>query len=184
MPPCRSICVFCGASQSVPAAHLDAAEALGHLLATRGDTLIYGGGHVGMMGRVADGALQAGGTVIGIIPRHLMEREVALLEVTELVVTEDMHSRKALMYQRADAVVALPGGIGTVDETIEVMTWRQLGLHAKPIVLVNLDGYWDPFIEMLDRMVTLGYLQTWSRAMLTVVERVEDVPAACESLAA
>lgn len=181
MSAVRSVCVFCGASSAVPAAHLAAAEALGRLLAARGETVVYGGGHVGMMGRLADGALQAGGRVVGIIPRHLMDRERAHLDVSELVVAEDMHSRKAEMYRRADAIVSLPGGIGTVDETVEIMTWRQLGLHAKPMVLVNLDGYWDPFLAMLDRMLALGYLQAGARAMLRVVPDIAAVPAACES---
>lgn len=178
VPPAQlpaSVCVYCGSSNRAPAAHLDLARDCGRLLAEAGIALIYGGGRIGLMGRAADGALAAGGQVIGIIPRFLTQREVGNLEVTELVVTETMHERKRIMAERAEAFVVLPGGLGTLDETFEILTWAQIGLHDKPVVLLNPDGFWDPLLAMLRRMVDSAYVRPEQRGLLRVVERLEDL---------
>ncbi len=162
----RSVGVFCGSSRGNGDRWADAARALGGLLADRGIALVYGGGQVGLMGEVADGALERGGTVIGVIPRGLFSREVAHRGVTELHEVASMHERKALMYDRSDAFLALPGGFGTLDELAEVVTWTQLGLHGKPTVLLDVDGFWDPFVRLLDGMVAAGFLKAQNRALL------------------
>jgi uncharacterized protein (TIGR00730 family) len=173
--------VFCGSSRGNGDRWADAARALGGLLADRGIALVYGGGQVGLMGEVADAALAAGGTVIGVIPRGLFSREVAHRGVTELHEVASMHERKALMYDRSDAFLALPGGFGTLDELAEVVTWTQLGLHGKPTVLLDVEGFWDPFTRLLDGMVAAGFLKAQNRALLEVQPTAE---AALDHLAA
>jgi uncharacterized protein (TIGR00730 family) len=162
----RSVGVFCGSSRGNGERWAEAARSLGQLLADRGIALVYGGGQVGLMGEVADAALARGGTVIGVIPRGLFSREVAHRGVTELHEVASMHERKALMYDRSDAFLALPGGFGTLDELAEVVTWTQLGLHGKPTVLLDVDGFWDPFVHLLDGMVAAGFLKAQNRALL------------------
>ena len=160
-----SICVFCGSSCEVDLAYLNAAKQLGLLLAQHGITLVYGGGQTGMMGHVAEGALEAGGKVIGVIPQHLQERENAHTGLSELIVTENMHQRKAVMFEYADLFVALPGGVGTLDELLEILTWRQLDLHKKPVFLINLNNYWAPLLALFTHMVQEGYLRADSPAI-------------------
>jgi uncharacterized protein (TIGR00730 family) len=140
--------------------------------------VIYGGGRVGLMGLTADGALDAGGEVVGIIPGFLDAREVGHPGLTELHIVDSMHERKQLMFEMADAFCILPGGIGTLEETIEVLSWRQLGLHDKPILLIDHEGYWQPFIALLDHAVASDYARPAHAAALTVLASVEDVPAA------
>ncbi len=170
----RSVAVFCGSRVGHDPAWRAGAEALGRGLAAYGIRLIYGGGRVGLMGAVADGALAGGGTVTGIIPDFLRAREVAHPGVTDLLVTDTMHSRKALMFQQADAFVTLPGGLGTLDETIEVITWRQLGQHDRPVIICNLNGWATGLIGLLNDFVTDGFADPSARALYEVLP---DVPA-------
>jgi uncharacterized protein (TIGR00730 family) len=159
--------VFCGSSAG-RVRHMEVATQVGRVLAERGVEVVYGGGRIGTMGAVADGALTAGGAVIGVIPRHMMEWEIAHDVLTELHVVDTMHERKALMADLSDAFVALPGGAGTLDELFEIWTWAQLGLHAKPIGLLNLDGYYDHLIAMIDHMLSEGFLKQAYREMVLV----------------
>lgn len=162
------VCVFTGASRGRRLAHAEAVELFGTELSGRGFGLVYGGGHVGLMGVLADAVLAGGGEVIGVIPRHLMDRELAHTGVTDLQVVPDMHSRKARMAEQADAFVAMPGGIGTLEELFEVWTWAQLGLHSKPIGVLNVDGFFDHLLAFCDQMVGDGFLPPDSRAHLVV----------------
>jgi uncharacterized protein (TIGR00730 family) len=164
----KRVLVFCGSSPGARAEYAEAADALGRLLAGRGLGLVYGGASVGLMGAVADGALAAGGEVIGVIPRGLVEREIGHPGLTELREVSTMHERKALMAELSDAVIALPGGTGTLDELFELFTWSQLGLHRMPIGLLDVVGYWQPLLAMLDHMVTERLLRAEHRATLLV----------------
>ncbi len=160
------VCVYCGSSTGNAAAFTDSAERLGRLLADRGIGVVYGGASVGLMGVVADAALDAGAEVIGVIPGELFADEVAHAGLTELHVVSSMHERKALMSQLADAFIALPGGFGTIEEVIEAVTWTQLGIHAKSVGLLDVDGYFDHLLAFLDRAVVDGLLKPESRALL------------------
>ena len=157
MPAIRSLCVYCGARTGTRASHRAAARDLGVALAARDIELVFGGGRVGMMGILADACLAAGGRAVGIIPAHLFAAEVAHTGLTELVVVGDMHERKRQMAERADAVAVLPGALGTLDETMEMATWRQIGLHELPIGLLDVDGYWQPLLHLVDHAVAHGY---------------------------
>ena len=165
-----SICIYCGASQAVPPRHLETARLLGRRCAEQGLTVIFGGGRVGMMGAVADGALDAGGEVIGIIPKHLEDVEVGHQGVTRLEVVESMHVRKMRMFELSDAFCSLPGGLGTLDETFEIMTWRQLGLHDKPVFALDLDSYWAPLKALIAHQADVGYVRPQHAAILRFVE--------------
>lgn len=169
-----AVCVFCGSS--VPADHRyrDAARALGTLVARRGVTLVYGGGSVGLMGQLADAALGHGGRVIGVIPTGLFAKEVNHTGLTELRQVGSMHERKKLMYDLSDAFVVLPGGLGTLEELAEVATWSQLGLHSKPIVLFDVDGFWEPLASQLDRMAGTGFVTPDSRALIRWTSSAEE----------
>jgi hypothetical protein len=162
----QRMCVFCGANSGNSSRYVEAAHELGAELARRGIELVYGGGNIGLMGAVADGTLASGGRVIGVIPRALVERELAHRGASEMHVVETMHQRKALMAQLSDAFVALPGGFGTLDELCEVLTWSQLGFHAKPIALFDVDGYWEPLAAMFDRAVERGFLSPEKRKLV------------------
>jgi uncharacterized protein (TIGR00730 family) len=170
-----SVCVYCGSSGQVDQKFKDSARAIGTELARRKLRTVYGGGHVGLMGIVADSALQAGGTVIGIIPEHIRAQEVQHTGLTELHVVPDMHTRKRMMVERADAFVILPGGFGTLDEAFEILTWKQLQLHDKPIIFFNLDGYWDQLLAMIDKMVAEGFSKPAYRAFFKVVTDVKSL---------
>ena len=171
----ESVCVYCGSSDGNDPADLAAAATLGRALAGAGIRLVYGGGSTGLMGAVATAALEAGGKVTGIIPQFLVDRERAHLEVTDLVVTADMHERKWAMFENADAFVALPGGIGTLEELIEIMTWAQLGRHAKPIVVADLGGFWQHLKLLLDHMNTAGYLHSLDQLKPVFVDSAEAI---------
>jgi uncharacterized protein (TIGR00730 family) len=158
MAELTSICVYCGSNAGLDPAFADAARALGRAMADAGIRLVYGGGSVGLMGILARTVMEAGGGVTGIIPQFLKDREVMLREVDDLVVTADMHERKRIMFERSDSFLALPGGIGTLEEVVEIMTWAQLERHAKPIVIANLNGFWDPLIALFARMTEAGFL--------------------------
>ena len=175
MPAMRSVCVFCGSSSRVADVHRAAAAELGTLIAARGLRLVYGGGRIGLMGVLADAALAAGGEVVGVIPQVLVDLEVAHTGLTELRVVDSMHARKQTMAELADAFVALPGGFGTLEEAVEVMTWYQLGLHRKPTVLVSIAGFWEPFRELADRFVREGFAHPDQRRSFTLVSRVDAV---------
>jgi uncharacterized protein (TIGR00730 family) len=162
------ICVFCGSNPGSRPAYANAARALGTALARRGLGLVYGGGRVGLMGTIADAVLAAGGEAIGVIPEHLVARELAHTGLTELFVVPSMHERKARMAALSRAFVALPGGYGTLDETCEALTWTQLGLQSKPCGLLNVEGYYDPLLAFLDRAVGEGFLDPENRAILLV----------------
>lgn len=172
----KSLCVFCGASDAVDPAYRAAATTLGALMAAAGIELVFGGGQIGLMGLLSRAVAQGGGTVFGVIPRHLHRAEIGSRPVLGTVqVVETMHERKALMFSRSDAIAVLPGGLGTLDETFEVLTWKQLGLHDKPIVLVDIAGYWAPLLRQIDHVIETGFAPASSRALFRVVDRVEDV---------
>ena len=170
----KSICVFCGSRGGRAPAYVAAARALGAAIAASGATLVYGGGGRGMMGAVADAALAARGRVVGVIPRDLFQREFLHQGLTVLHAVDGMLERKTLMAKLSDGFISLPGGIGTMDELFEMWTWTQLGIHAKPSVLLNVDGYYDTLIAFLDQMTAAGYLGADQRALLRVEETAED----------
>lgn len=173
MSDVHTVTVFCGAQPGIDPAFGAAAFAFGRAIAAAGMRLVYGGGRVGMMGRLADGALSAGGTVIGVIPDFLMQTEVAHERVSETVVTDSMHSRKRRMFELADAFVSLPGGLGTFDETIEIVTWKQLKLHDKPILLCDLAGAFGPFVGLVEAAVAQGFARSEVRQLFEVVRGVD-----------
>ncbi len=170
----KSICVFCGARTGRAPVYVEAARALGTAMAASGITLVYGGGGRGMMGAVADAALAADGRVIGVIPRDLFLREHLHKGITELHAVDGMLERKSLMAKLSDGFISLPGGIGTMDELFEMWTWTQLGIHAKPSVLLNIEGYYDSLIAFLEQMTAAGYLSPDQRALLRVAETADD----------
>jgi uncharacterized protein (TIGR00730 family) len=180
----RSLCVYCGSSGAVAAQYRNAANELGAELARAGIALVYGGGRVGLMGLLADAALAAEGKVTGIIPSHLRDAEVAHRGVTELVVVDSMHERKRLMAERADAFAILPGGIGTLDEMFEIVSWKQLRLHDKPILLVDIGGYWAPLLALLDHIVDAGFAGVQTRGLLQVVPGIAALMAALSEVPA
>ncbi len=174
----RSVCVYCGSSPGRGQKYLEAGQILGRSIAQAGLRLIYGGGTKGIMGAVADGAMRGGGKVTGIIPRFLITKEAtesALDRLDQLIVTQNMHERKHRMFEESDAFVALPGGIGTVEEIIEIMTWAQLGHHRKPIVFANVDGFWNPMLDLLDHMRSEGFIHTSHLVKPIVVAEPEQV---------
>ena len=166
-----SVCVFSGSSPGARPSYTEAAAALGRDLAGRGTRVVYGGASVGLMGTVADAALAAGGEVVGVIPQHLVDREVAHDGLTELHVTGSMHERKALMADLADGFVALPGGLGTLEELAEVLTWSQLGLQSKPCGLLDVEGFFDPLLAFLDHTVAERFVSTEHRALVLAADR-------------
>ncbi len=168
MPAPSSICVFCGSNAGINGAYLEAAQLVGRGLAQRGVRVVYGGGRVGMMGAVADAARDAGGEVVGVIPQAIFDLEIGHTGIDDLRVVGSMHERKALMAELADAFVALPGGIGTLEELFEVFTWAQLGIHAKPLGLLDVAGYYRPLVAFLDHSVAEGFLRPETRTMLAV----------------
>jgi uncharacterized protein (TIGR00730 family) len=175
MSEINNICVYCGSSTGDDPIYLHAAETLGRAIAAQGMRLVFGGGSCGLMGAVARATLRAGGKVTGIIPHFLDEREIALEGLTELQIVQDMHTRKRLMFEKADAFVALPGGIGTLEELAEQLTWIQLGRHAKPLVIVDIGGFWRPLLALLAHMRNAGFIRAGYEVRYMVAERVEDV---------
>jgi uncharacterized protein (TIGR00730 family) len=169
-----SICVFCGARPGNNPAYAEAARATGRAIASKGCRLVFGAGDVGLMGEVAAAAVASGGATLGIIPVHLLNRERKQRDMTSTIVTEDMHERKKVMFMNSDAVVVLPGGAGSLDEFFEVLTWAQIGLHGKPIYLLDVDGYWQPLIALLQHIVEQGFAD---RSMLDLFSRLPDVSA-------
>jgi uncharacterized protein (TIGR00730 family) len=168
----RRVCVFCGSSAGKPGVYAEGARRLGEALAGRGLGLVYGGGHIGLMGVLADAVLAGGGEVIGVIPQSLVDRELAHAGLSELHVVETMHQRKALMADLSDAFVALPGGYGTLDETFEILTWAQLGIHAKPVGLLNVGGFFDPLLAWIGRAEAEGFIRPQHVELLNVSAEV------------
>ncbi len=184
IPGLHDICVFCGSGTGKNPAYSAAAKLLGRTMAEAGVGLVYGGGSLGLMGDVARAVLEHGGYVTGIIPSFLSERERMLTDVNELIVTQDMHERKRLMFERSDAFVALPGGIGTLEELIEQLTWSQLGRHEKPIVLANIEGFWNPLKVLLDHMRVEAFIRPGLDVRFTVVDTAEVIlPAVADAVA-
>jgi uncharacterized protein (TIGR00730 family) len=171
----KTVCVYCGSGPGTNPRFIEAASALGKAFAENGIRLVYGGGSVGMMGAVASAVLDNGGSVTGIIPNFLTTREHALTRVQETIVTPDMHERKRLMFERSDAFVALPGGIGTLEELVEQLTWKQLGRHAKPVLLANIDGFWEPLLALISHMRATQFIRTGQSVDILKAERVEDI---------
>ncbi|PKK35277.1 MULTISPECIES: TIGR00730 family Rossman fold protein [unclassified Siphonobacter] len=171
----KKVAVFCGASSGSDLIYREVAAALGTYLANRQLTLVYGGGNVGLMGIVADAALAAGGEVIGVIPDFLKKWEVGHEGVTELIVTENMHERKARMAELSDGFITLPGGFGSMDELFEILTWKQLQIHKKPVGLLNINGFYDLLIAQMDRMVEAGFLRDSNRDLLVIADSIEEL---------
>lgn len=170
----KSVCVYCGSRPGAIPAYSEAARSLGAALAAEGWRLVYGAGDVGLMGEVARAAQAAGGDTFGVIPAHLLRREVGKTDLTRFVVTETMHERKKVMIMNADAVVVLPGGPGSLDELFEALTWRQLGLHDKPILVMNVAGYWDPLRTLIERTISQGFADASLAAYLDWTEAPAD----------
>ena len=177
----RSVCVFCGSRFGADPAYRAAAADLGHALAAENLRLVYGAGDVGLMGEVANATQKAGGETFGVIPVHLLEFEVGKRDLSSFIITENMHERKKVMFMNADAIVTLPGGAGSLDELFEVLTWRQLGLHDKPVYLLNINGYWDPLLALMEHVITQGFADPSLRGFYEVVE---DVPSLMSRLRA
>ncbi|TGD45019.1 TIGR00730 family Rossman fold protein [Pseudotabrizicola sediminis] len=173
MTSLRSVCVFCGSRPGLSPDYATAARALGQGIADHGWRLVYGAGDVGLMGEVARAALTAGARTMGVIPTHLMGKEQGKRDLGQLVITEDMHERKKVMFMNSDAIVVLPGGAGSLDEFFEVLTWRQIGLHTKPIFLLDTGGYWQPLIQLVDHVIDQGFAEAHLRHAFTAVP---DVP--------
>ena len=180
----RSVCVYCASSRRVDDRYFEAARRLGTLLAQARRRIVYGGGSVGLMGALADGALVAGGEVTGVIPAFMQEREWGHPGITDLHVVADMHLRKERMIRESDAFVALPGGCGTLEELFEAITWKRLGLHGGPVVLANVDGFFDPCVALLQRCVDERFMDERHAEMWSVVDSVDDVVQAIDSAAA
>jgi uncharacterized protein (TIGR00730 family) len=175
MTKIKTVCVYCGSGPGTNPHFVEAAVGLGKIMAENGIRLVYGGGSLGLMGAIATSVLDHGGLVTGIIPDFLTARENALTRVQEMIVTPDMHERKRLMFERSDAFVALPGGIGTLEELVEQLTWKQLGRHAKPVLLANIDGFWEPLLSLLAHMRATEFIRSGLTIDILMAERVEDI---------
>ena len=171
----RTVCVYCGSGPGTNPRFIEGAIAFGKVLAENRIRLVYGGGSIGLMGAVATSVLDHGGVVTGIIPDFLTSRENALRRVQEMIVTPDMHERKRLMFERSDAFVALPGGVGTLEELVEQLTWQQLGRHSKPVLLANIDGFWEPLLALLAHMRATEFIRPSLAVDILKAERVEDI---------
>jgi uncharacterized protein (TIGR00730 family) len=175
MSKLQTICVYCGSGPGKNPAFVQAARSFGKILAENGIGLVYGGGSIGLMGELAKSVLTNGGKVTGVIPDFLVEREHMLKEAQDLVVTKDMHERKRIMFERSDAFVALPGGVGTLEELVEQLTWAQLGRHKKPILVANIDGFWDRLCALLDHMQAMEFIRAGLTINLSVADTVEQI---------
>ncbi len=175
MSALKNICVYCGSSNGTNPSMLRAAEQLGHAMANAGIGLVYGGGNGGLMGATARAVLEKGGHVTGIIPGFLRDREIMLADAQEMVVVPDMHTRKRLMFERSDAFVALPGGIGTLEELVEQMTWVQLDQHSKPVLIADNGGFWRPLLALLEHMREQGFVRSTFEVRYLVAERVDEI---------
>ena len=179
--PTFSVCVYCGSRDGADPAYAQAATDCGKMLAANGWRLVYGAGDVGLMGRVARAAQAGGGNTFGVIPQHLIDWEVGKTDLTTFIVTETMHERKKVMLMNAQAVVVLPGGAGSLDELFEALTWRQLGLHDKPVFLLNTNGYWDPLLALMEQITSQGFADESLHGYLKAVTNVDDLHANLEA---
>lgn len=180
--PRPSICVFCGSRAGLSPTYALAAQQIGQMIAARDWRLVYGAGDIGIMGEVARSAQEAGAQVFGVIPAHLMQLEVGKLDLGTLVVTETMHERKKVMFTNSNAIVVLPGGAGTLDEFFEVLTWAQIGLHEKPIFLLNTDGFWNPLVALIDHVIEQGFAAASLRELFAMVDTVGALERALEAV--
>jgi len=180
----RNICVYCGSSPGLDHRYADAAVALGRAMAEADVGLVFGGGEEGLMGKLARSVLDNGGRVVGVIPNFLIRKELALHDAQELIVVDDMHQRKQIMFDRADAFVALPGGVGTLEELVEQLTWVQLGRHAKPILIADIGGFWRPLLSLIAHMNNEGFIREGFEVRYLVSEKIEDVLPMIETAAA
>jgi uncharacterized protein (TIGR00730 family) len=171
----EAVCVFCGAQNAVPPQHLDMATHFGNLLGKAGRTLVYGGGDCGLMGRVANGTIESGGKVVGVFPRGLRRIEVEHKGLSKMFIVDTMHERKQIMYDHADVFVVLPGGFGTMDEMFEIITWKQLSIHAKPVIIFNYEGYWDHLLGLMDHMIATGFARPETRALYQSVNTLDEL---------
>lgn len=184
MAKIKSLCVYCGSSDRGSPTHHDAALHLGGLMAKAGIRLVYGGGRIGMMGRIADAVMERGGEVIGIIPQFLEQVEVGHSGVTQLIVTDNMHDRKQKMAEMSDAFLIMPGGLGTLEETFEILTWKQLGLHQKPVIIADIEGYWHHLTELIDHMIAENYAKAENRALFHVIDNIDELLPALSAMPA
>lgn len=180
----ETICVYCGSGPGTDPRYVEAARTLGHTIADAGLGLVYGGGSLGLMGETARATLDRGGRVTGIIPGFLSDKEKMLKDVDELIVVDDMHERKMLMFKRSDAFVALPGGIGTLEELVEQLTWSQLGQHGKPVVVANIADFWSPFLSLLEHMRAQKFIREGLEVSFKVVDHADDIVPAIQKIAA
>jgi len=171
----KTVCVYCGSSNKVDDIYKKTAHDLGKALADHKIDLVYGGGHVGLMGIVADAVLDNGGKVTGIIPEHISKHEVQHTKLTELIVVDSMHTRKKMMAEKADAFIMLPGGFGTLDETFEILTWKQLGLHTKPVIIYNINNFWKNALNLIDHLIDKGFAQKTNKDLFEVTSDLTDV---------
>jgi uncharacterized protein (TIGR00730 family) len=181
MSKIKSLCVYCGSSINVDENFKTLAHDMGKILAENNIRLVYGGGKAGLMGIIADSVMTHGGEVTGIIPSHISDREIQHKGLTELHIVDSMHVRKQMMVDHSDAFLVLPGGVGTLDETCEIMTWRQLGIHDKPIVVADIKGYWTPFITMIDHIIEQGFMRPDDKNVMSVVKTLEEILPAIEN---
>ena len=182
MASLKSLCVYCSASVRIDERYRDLARDMGHLIAKEGVRLVYGGAHIGMMGAVSDGVLESGGTVLGVTTKHLGKHEGIHEGLKELKVTDDMHARKYMMFEEADAFAILPGGFGTLDEFFEMLTWKQIGLHAKPIIIVNHEGFWDPLKALIQGLGSHEFISEKDAKLCHFVDTVDEVIPAIRDL--
>ncbi|MFO1242108.1 MAG: TIGR00730 family Rossman fold protein [Rickettsiales bacterium] len=171
----KAVCVFCGAQNAVPQVHLDMGKDLGKRMAEKNISLVYGGGDCGIMGAVANSVMKTGGWVTGVFPESLRNIENEHQSLNEIIIVDTMHTRKELMYRRSDKFVILPGGFGTMDELFEILTWKQLELHNKPIIVFNHEGYWDHLIALMERIISTGFARRETRDLYVVVDNIEDL---------
>ncbi len=181
MSKIKSLCVYCGSSINVDEDFKTLAHDMGKILAENNIRLVYGGGKAGLMGIIADSVMTHGGEVTGIIPSHISDREIQHKGLTELHIVDSMHVRKQMMVDHSDAFLVLPGGVGTLDETCEIMTWRQLGIHDKPIVVADIKNYWTPFITMIDHIIEQGFMRPDDKNVISVVKTLEEILPAIEN---
>lgn len=175
MSQIKSICVYCGSSSDIDEAFKQSARDLGAGIARRNMNLVYGGGRLGLMGITADAGLAHSASVTGIIPEHLQTREIRHDGLTETIVVDSMHTRKRLMAEKSDAFIVMPGGLGTMDECFEILTWRQLTLHDKPVIIANINGYWDPLLDLIEHMIQKGFVKPVHRQTYTVANSIDEI---------
>jgi uncharacterized protein (TIGR00730 family) len=176
----KSVCVFCGAQNSIPKVHIDAGKIIGKKLAEKKITMVYGGGDCGLMGTVANESMKNGGHVVGVFPMALKNIENEHDDLSEIIIVEGMHERKKIMFDRSEALLVLPGGFGTLDEMFEVITWKQIGLHKKPIVIFNHEGYWDHLAILMENIIIKGFARPETRTFYQVVTTIDDAFAAMQ----